>query len=121
MSLALAGCVSNNVAYNRQTDAKGGGSPDNHPPKLIYSENPIFPPGPRSSGRKNWALDIRVAFIVDETGAVREPAIRSSTDSFYDPLVLECVRKWRFEPAMKDGKPVSTEVVAPFLFKLADR
>ncbi len=116
--LALAGCASNNVAYNRQANAKLGHVPGDRPPQLVHSENPIFPPGPRAAGNDKWALDIRVAFIVDQTGAVTAPTILSSTDSFYDSLVLECIRKWRFEPAMKDGRPVETKVVAPFQFRL---
>ena len=34
-----------------------------------------------------------------------------------DRAVLEAARKWRFEPAMKDGKPVAAAVVLPVDFK----
>lgn len=116
--LLLPGCASNNVAYNYASNAKYAGTPDDHPPLLIHSENPIFPPGPRTSGKKDWSLEIRVGFIVDSTGAVRDPVVLSSTDSFYDSLALESIRKWRFAPAMQDGKPVATRMTVPFQFKL---
>ena len=34
-----------------------------------------------------------------------------------DRAVTDAVRKWRFEPAMKDGKPVAGAVVVPVEFK----
>ena len=34
-----------------------------------------------------------------------------------DRAVVEAARKWRFEPAMKDGKPVAGAVVLPVDFK----
>ena len=122
IALSLAGCVSNNTAYNQLTNDRlqSRSTTENHPPKLIYSEVPVFPPGPRIFGDAGWKLEIQVSCVVDETGAVRDPTILSSTDSFYDSLALESIRKWRFEPAIKDGKPVKTRVVAPFRFSLQD-
>ena len=34
-----------------------------------------------------------------------------------DRAVINAVRDWRFEPAMKDGKPVAGAVVLPVEFK----
>lgn len=117
-TFALAGCASNNLSYNEQANARLGGDAQNRPPRLIYSENPVFPPGPQMSGKANWTLEIQVGFVVDATGAVRDPVVLKSTDSFYNTLALDAIRRWRFEPGMKDGKPVAARMTAPFQFKL---
>jgi TonB family protein len=116
--LVLSGCASNNTAYNQQVNAKLAGDKDNHPPRLLHSEDPIFPPGPRLRGKTDWHLEIDVEFIVDERGAVRSPRVIKSSDAFYNSLALECVEKWRFEPAHRDGQPVATRLRAPFRFRM---
>ena len=47
-----------------------------------------------------------VEFVVDETGAVQAPQMQVSIDSTYDPMVVAAAKKWLYQPAMVDGKPV---------------
>ena len=44
--------------------------------------------------------------VIDVNGQVRESTVLQSARSDLDLAALEAVRKWRFEPATLDGKPV---------------
>jgi len=47
-----------------------------------------------------------VEFVVDESGAVQTPVMQVGIDSNYDPMVLSAAKKWLYQPATLDGKPV---------------
>jgi serine/threonine-protein kinase len=49
---------------------------------------------------------VTVSMIVDETGAPTELRVVESAGAVLDQAVLDAVRRWRFEPARKDGVPV---------------
>jgi TonB family protein len=44
--------------------------------------------------------------VIDEKGRVESAVVRRSITTQYDALVLAEARKWRYRPAMRDGKPV---------------
>lgn len=48
----------------------------------------------------------QVQFVIDETGAVTDLTVVASVSAFYDAVVVESVRNWRYQPATKDGTPV---------------
>jgi hypothetical protein len=45
-------------------------------------------------------------FVVDETGAVQTPMMLVSIDPSYDQMVIGAAKKWTYQPATVDGKPV---------------
>ncbi|HEY3158062.1 MAG TPA: hypothetical protein VGJ78_03800 [Vicinamibacterales bacterium] len=47
-----------------------------------------------------------IEFVVDESGAVQAPVMQVRIDSNYDPMVLSAAKKWLYQPATLDGKPV---------------
>lgn len=48
----------------------------------------------------------QVQFVIDETGAVTDLGVVASVSAFYDAVVIESVRTWRYQPATRDGVPV---------------
>ena len=65
-------------------------------------------------------LDGLIVLIVDVApdGSVAKAVVeRSEPTGVFDAAALEAVRKWRFTPAMKDGKPVASRVRVPVEFK----
>jgi hypothetical protein len=48
----------------------------------------------------------RLEIIIDETGAVEAATIEEPIWPAYDAVLLQAARKWRYQPAMRDGKPV---------------
>jgi TonB family protein len=49
---------------------------------------------------------IAVEVIVDETGSVESAAMKISTNSPYDQIILAAAQKWRYQPATLQGVPV---------------
>src|SRR5262249_53963576 len=84
------------------------------PPRPFYSAgdaeatppNPIQQSVPKYPGNVMRISNGIVEFIVDETGAVQSPMMRASIDSQYDQMVIAAARKWRYQPATVNGKPV---------------
>jgi len=64
---------------------------------------------------------VKVRVLVGENGRAQEVALgESSGDASLDEAAMEAVRKWRFEPATRNGMPVRAWVIAPVSFKLID-
>ena len=55
--------------------------------------------------------------MIDEEGDVAHAEVRESIPVF-DAAALECVRAWKFKPALKGGRPVPTMAVAPVTFRI---
>lgn len=47
-----------------------------------------------------------VEVVIDEAGSVTEAAIRTSVSGFYDAILLESAKQWRYKPATRQGRPV---------------
>jgi tetratricopeptide (TPR) repeat protein len=73
------------------------------PPVPIRQDMPRWPATPfRIPMSTRGILDV----VIDETGAVESAVMRQSLNALYDGALLRQTRLWRYQPAMKDGKPV---------------
>jgi TonB family protein len=59
-----------------------------------------------------------VAIIVDSQGMPKNPCVVHSLGMGLDEKAIEAVMKYRFRPAMKDGKPVPVKVAIEINFRL---
>ena len=79
---------------------------------------PDYPPQCRRLGIEG---SVRVKVLVGTDGRPRDVVIdRSSGDARLDEAAVVAVRKWRFEPARRDGKAVQAPLVVPIRFELID-
>jgi len=62
-----------------------------------------FPP----AGETSETGTVTISCLVDEQGAPVALRVEKSTAANLDSTALEIVRGWRFNPAMKEGKPVA--------------
>ena len=73
------------------------------PPAVIDQVLPRWTFGTQlKTGVFTGVLDI----VVDEQGAVERAALVEPVWLPYDAMLLEAARKWRYTPALKDGRPV---------------
>jgi periplasmic protein TonB len=56
--------------------------------------------------------------IVDQSGNPRDIKVARSLGMGLDQKAIEAVRKWKFEPAQKDGKPVAVQINVEVNFRL---
>jgi len=82
-------------------------------PRAVYQPAPVYPAALRS--RKIDGV-VTVIFIVDANGKVANAKVEKSSDPAFDKPALDAVRKWKFEPAMKEGRKVSAKMRAPIRF-----
>lgn len=79
--------------------------------------NPL-PEYPLAALRRGEAGTVVLQVQVDQTGqAVDVDIARRSGSRELDRAAIEAVRDWRFKPALRNGKPVTSVVQLPIAFK----
>jgi protein TonB len=87
------------------------------PPRARLQVSPVYPTREKSTGTTGR---VEVEFTVDETGAVMNPSVVSSTDRAFEEPTLRAVEKWRFLPGRHHGQVVRFRMRVPVLFNLND-
>lgn len=83
-------------------------------PRPISSPSPQYP---RASLRRGERGDVVVLVRVGANGRVTDvELVSSSQHPRLDRAAMSAARRWRFEPAMRDGQPVPGELRIPFSF-----
>lgn len=84
----------------------------------LYALNP--PPAyPALARRRNYQGTVKLDVLVDRQGRVAQIRVaQSSGYSILDRSALESVRRWRFEPARRSGRPIEMWVQVPVRFAL---
>jgi protein TonB len=82
---------------------------------------PTYRPEPEYSeeARKaKWQGAVLLQLVVDENGVPRDIKVIHSLGLGLDQKAIEAVRKWRFKPGQKDGKPVPVSANIEVNFRL---
>lgn len=74
-----------------------------------------YPPLLRGAGIEAQA---RVRLRISETGEVLEAVAESASHPEAGPAAERALRRARFQPAQRDGRPVEVQLVLPVLFQL---
>jgi protein TonB len=85
------------------------------PPVPISQVSPRYPAELKKQRVTGSAV---VVFVLNEEGRVEDPRIETSSHPDFEKAALDAIRRWRFKPGMKDGKPVRSNVRQPFVFKV---
>ena len=81
-------------------------------PRLIYSPPPAY----TAKLRRKAPGTVNLLFIVDERGRVESPKVHSSSDPVFEKAALKAIKKWKFEPGKRQGKPVRFRMKLPMTF-----
>jgi TonB family protein len=84
-------------------------------PKAISMPQPEYTDQAR---RKKIDGTVLLSLVVSADGTVRDPAVTRSLDKGLDKQALETVKKWKFEPATKDGQPVAVRIDVEVSFRI---
>jgi TonB family protein len=85
------------------------------PPKPISQRPPVYPPAMLSSGLIG---EVAVEFTVDPEGRITEVSVLESNNPGFNEAAIEAVRKWKFKPALMEGKAVATKAKQVIVFDL---
>lgn len=76
-------------------------------PRIVYKVDPEF----SDEARKNkWQGTVVLKVIVGIDGKLHDISVIRSLGMGLDEKAVEAARLWRFDPGMKDGRPVPVEV-----------
>ena len=85
------------------------------PPRAVFSPDPLYP----EAARKEHFMGVVVLHvIVGPDGRPSDVRVARSLRSDMDENAIKAVQQWRFQPAMKDGVPVSVEVNVEVNYRL---
>jgi TonB family protein len=73
------------------------------PPKVLFA---VPPSVPKSFYRDNESGSVTVRVYVSQMGSVSSVKVIQSTHDELSDAVISAMRQWRFEPMLRDGKPV---------------
>jgi TonB family protein len=76
-------------------------------PKAIYAPDPEYSEEARKLGHMGT---VELRLVVGPDGNPRDIRVVHTLGLGLDEKTIEAVKKWRFEPAMKDGKPVAVQI-----------
>jgi len=85
------------------------------PPRVIRQTDPEFSEKAR---REHFQGTCVLLMIVGEDGMPRDIRVTKPLGKGLDEKAVEAVRSWRFDPALKDGKPVAVEIAVEVAFHL---
>ena len=77
------------------------------PPRLLDRVEVEYP---EEAQREGLTAIVRVRIVVDAAGRVASASVAESAGHGFDEAALAAARKLRFEPAMRDGKPVPVQL-----------
>src|SRR5439155_8465653 len=81
--------------------------------KLIYKVEPEYTADARE---KKIEGSVLLGVTIDHDGVPQNPQLKKSLYPSLDQSAIDAVRKWRFEPAIKNGQPVSMWITVEVYF-----
>jgi TonB family protein len=83
--------------------------------RLLQAPAPTYP---IEAKQKRIQGTVLVDASIDSNGDIREPYIRQSAGSELDQAALQTIRRWHYQPAEIDGKPIQVQTTLGVIFKL---
>lgn len=113
------------IDENAAPAVAGSNAPDATPVTMAPGDQPVPLPGqkpppeyPRAALRNRESGTVLVRVAVDAAGMPSDVTLEKNSGSRdLDRAALEAVRKWRFQPAQRDGQAVAGSLVIPIEFK----
>jgi TonB family protein len=86
-------------------------------PKMIKEVAPEYSEEARAAGLEGTVV---LSVVIDEEGVPQNVEVKKELGLGLDEKAIEAVQQWRFEPAMRDGKPVRVAAQVEVNFRNLD-
>jgi len=77
------------------------------PPRAIFSPDPEYTTKARSEHQRGT---VAMKVVVGADGLTRDIKVDRSLSPDLDKAAMDAVKRWRFTPGTKDGKPVAVQI-----------
>jgi TonB family protein len=84
-------------------------------PKVLYAPDPDYSEEARKAKYQGTVI---LWLVVDQNGRPQQIKVSRSLGMGLDQKAIEAVRNWKFEPAMKDSRPVPVQINVEVNFRL---
>ena len=84
-------------------------------PRPIYSPSPEYSAQARKAGYQGVCT---LSVIVEANGHTSHIRVLSSLGMGLDEKAIEAVKRWKYAPALKDGKPIPVQMAVEIAFHL---
>jgi TonB family protein len=84
-------------------------------PRQTYAPEPTYPKKERKARHMGIVI---LGLVVGSDGLPRDITVSRPLSPDFDKAAIDAVKKWKFSPATKDGKPVATQVNVEVSFHL---
>ena len=84
-------------------------------PHATYSPEPDYPEKELEARHQGTVI---LSLVVDSQGLPRDVVVSHTLTPKLDKAATDTVKKWKFSPATKDGKPVATKIDVEVAFRL---
>ena len=84
-------------------------------PKALQTPDPEYSEEARKAKYQGTVV---LWLVVDPNGNPQQVKVARSLGMGLDQKAVEAVRHWKFEPAMKDGRPVAVQINVEVNFRL---
>lgn len=107
-------------SQNRSTTESQGSEPIYHvgngvyAPRAIHSPDPDYP---RTGRNGKTGGTVTLELVVGSDGLPRDFEVVHSLSPGFDEEAINALRKWRFAPATKGGKPVAAKINVQVSFR----
>ncbi len=83
-------------------------------PRLVHRTRPVYP---HDAFVQKVQGEVLLEILIDATGEVTRTRVLQSIPQL-DAAAMRCVKEWRFEPALRGGRPVAIIAHAPVRFSI---
>jgi TonB family protein len=83
-------------------------------PRLLRRVEPAYPPQLRAS---RFSAQVTLRAVVDASGYVRDVGVVSSQNVSFSKAAIDAVKKWKFDPARREGCAVPVAMMVNVAFK----
>jgi protein TonB len=94
--------------------AFNSGLSDRDPLPLVRVD-PQYPPQATRRGLEGW---VHVRFKVTTGGTVKDVVVVKSSHGIFERPAIAAAAKWKYQPALRDGKPIETEMENVIRFEM---
>jgi protein TonB len=84
-------------------------------PRALFAPDPEYSEEARKAKYQGTVV---LWVVVGADGRAHDVKVQRSLGMGLDQKALEAVRKWKFEPAVKDGRPVAVQINVEVSFRL---